>query len=100
MSYKIKSNEVSRVEPRQFRQGGKFHHKVRIYLEATDGASLSSINLVQYELHPTFREPIRVANDIRTHFEIQIWTYGYFGINATLVMKDGSTQTTQGFVKW
>lgn len=100
MSYKIKSNEVSGVEPRQFRKGGKLHHKVRIYLEATDGDSLSSIRSVQYELHPTFRDPMRVAHDVRTHFEFKIWTYGYFGIGATLIMKDGSTQTTHGFVKW
>lgn len=100
MPYKIKSNEVGGVEPKRFRKGGKLHHYVRIYLEATDGDFLNSIKLVQYELHPTFREPIRVAHDSRTQFEIKIWTYGYFGIDATIVMENGSTQNIQGFVKW
>lgn len=100
MPYRIKSQEVSGVEPKVFRKGGRRHHKVRIHLEATGDDSLDRIRSVQYELHPTFRERMRVANDVINQFEIMIWTYGYFRIQATLLMKDGTTQVIHGFVKW
>ncbi len=100
MKYKIKSNEVSEVDPKRFRKGGKLHHRVRIYLEAIGDDTLDRIRSVQYELHPTFRERTRFADDIINQFEIRIWTYGYFSIRATLFENDGTTKEIKGFVKW
>jgi transcription initiation factor IIF auxiliary subunit len=100
MSYEIKGTKVSGVEPRQFRPGGKLHYKVRIYLEPTDNDSLSDIRSVQYKLHPTFREQFRVSDDSRNNFEIQIWTWGYFMIEATIIMTNGSTELVENYVDW
>lgn len=100
MSYEIKGTKVSGVEPRQFRQGGKLHYKVRIYLEPTDEDSLNTVRSVQYKLHPTFREQYRVSDDFRNKFEIKIWTWGYFEIEATIIMTDGSTEIVGNYVKW
>jgi hypothetical protein len=98
--YLINSKEVSGVEPKVFRKGGKCHHRVRINIIAKDGDSLDRIRSVQYELHPSFRQRILIATDVIYEFEIKIWTYGYFRIQATLLMKDGSSQIISGFVKW
>jgi len=100
MPFKIRSNEISGVDPIRFRAGGKLHHRVRIYLEATENDSLEDIRSVQYELHPTFRERIRFSDDAVNQFELRIWTYGYFTIQATLIKDDGSTEAIKGFVKW
>ncbi|UCC53633.1 MAG: hypothetical protein JSV68_06590 [Anaerolineaceae bacterium] len=100
MPYQIKSTKVSGVEPRIFRRGGKSHYKVRIYLEPTDEDSLSSIKSVQYKLHSSFREPFRVSDDFRNKFEIKIWTWGYFEIEATLIMTNGTTELVEGYVRW
>ena len=100
MPYKIRSTEISGAEPKQFRAGGKLHHRVRIYLEATEDDALEDIRSVQYELHPTFRERIQFSDDALNQFELRIWTYGYFTIRATLVKNDGSTEDIKGFVKW
>jgi transcription initiation factor IIF auxiliary subunit len=100
--YLINSKEVSGVEPRVFREGGKWHHRVRINIITTDTDNdpLDGIRSVQYELHPSFRQRIWVATDIINKFEIKIWTYGYFRIQATLLMIDGASQIISGFVKW
>lgn len=100
MPFKIRSNEISGVEPKRFRAGGKLHHRVRIYLEATDDDSLEEIRSVQYELHPTFRERIRFSDDAVNQFELRIWTYGYFPMRATLLKNNGTTEDIKGFVEW
>lgn len=98
--YLINSKEVSGVEPKFFRKGGKYHHRVKINIIAKDDDSLDRIRSVQYELHPSFRQRIWIATDVINKFEIKIWTYGYFRIQATLLMTDGTSQIISGFVKW
>jgi transcription initiation factor IIF auxiliary subunit len=100
MALKIKSKEVQGSRPQRFREGGRLFHNVKIYLEADNENELKPINLVQYELHPTFRERIQVSDDKLNKFEIKIWTYGFFNIIAKLFKKDGNTEIVEGFVKW
>jgi hypothetical protein len=99
MDLKIRSERISGVEGKRFREGGKLFRNVRIFLEGSD-SDLDKIDSVQYELHPTFRERYQVSSNRRKNFELRIWTYGYFGIKAKLIMKDNSIQIVQGFVKW
>ena len=100
MPYQIKSERVSGVDYKIFREGGKRHYNVRIYLEATWGDSLDKVRSFTYELHPTFRQRIHVSEIVDNQFEIRIWTYGYFNTKATLRMRDDTLQEIQGFVKW
>jgi len=100
MPYQIKSERVSGVDPKTFREGGKRHYNVRIYIDATGGDSLERVRSVTYELHPTFRQRIQVSEIMDTQFEIRIWTYGYFNAKATLRMRDDTLQEIQGFIKW
>lgn len=99
MSIEIKSERISGVPGRRFREGGRLHRNVRIYLEAGDNV-LDKIRHVEYELHPTFRQRIRRSEDRRGNFEITIWTWGYFSIQARLFMKDNSVQLVDGYVEW
>ena len=91
---------VKGSEPKTFREGGRPHQNVRIYLEADESTDLEQIEMVRYELYPTFRERLRVSNDPTKQFEIRIWTYGYFQILAGLYMQDGARQEIKGMVKW
>lgn len=100
MEFKIKSELVKGVEGKRFREGGRLHRNVRIYLEADPPDALKDIDSVQYELHPTFRDRVRVSDDSTNQFEIKIWTYGYFKVRAKLIRKDGSPQYVDGFVRW
>ena len=98
--YKINSERVPGVEGRRFREGGKLHRYVRVYIKVKDRRDLDLIQSVQYELHPTFRQRYQVSVDRLNNFQILIWTYGFFNCQATLVMKDSPPKVIKGFVKW
>lgn len=97
--YEIKVDLVETVQPKQFSKNGKYHYYVRIYISAADSA-LDQIELVKYTLHPTFKDRVRVSASRQSNFDIRIWTYGYFGITATLFLKDGSNTDISGYVEW
>jgi hypothetical protein len=95
----IKSERIPGQTPKKFSDRGRWFYYVRIFVDATP-AELKTIELVKYTLHPTFKEPIRVSDSPSNHFEIRIWTYGYFDVVALLIMKDGTTRNLRGNVKW
>ncbi|MEN8178111.1 MAG: pYEATS domain-containing protein [Pseudomonadota bacterium] len=102
MSYYIRSVEEVSVTPKRFRPNGRLHHYVRIYIEPDihDKESFENIELVQYELHPTFKERIQMSSNKTSNFDIKIWTYGYFKIQAKIQFRDGKVEMVDGFVNW
>jgi transcription initiation factor IIF auxiliary subunit len=98
--FEIKSEAVAKVIPKVFKKGGRKHRYVRIYLETEDNNDYRNVEIVQYELHPTFKNRLRLSNKHNEKFEIKIWTYGYFNIKAKILYIDGSTEIISGFVKW
>ena len=96
----IKIQTIKKEEkPIRFRSEGKLHWKIGIRLEGKDD-DLDKISFVEYELHPTFKQRIRHSRDRDTNFEIEIRTYGYFKIKATLFFNDSTSIVVNGFVKW
>lgn len=100
MNISIESSIVPGSKPQRFREGGRLHRNVRIYLHSDDESELDKIVSVQYVLHPTFKNRYRNSDNRTRNFEIRIWTYGYFKIEAQLTLRDGSTETIYGFVRW
>jgi hypothetical protein len=99
MQYSVKSDLMSGVEPKKFTTDGQFHYYIRIFIEAAP-AALDQIEFVKYTLHPTFRDRNRVSTNRATNFDIKIWTYGYFDVQALIVTKDGQSIPISGFVQW
>lgn len=97
--YEIASDLVPEIPPKQFNEGGKHHYYVRIYLNGS-AAALDQVLFVRYTLHPTFRNRYRIGKNRSTNFDVKIWTYGYFDIQANIIMKNGSTQDLRGYVRW
>lgn len=100
MKYRIECELVRGARPKRFRKGGRQHRNVRIYLAADGSAEMDDVRWVRYELHPTFREPLRTSDSRSDDFEIRIWSYGYFKVQATVMLADGNTERASGFVKW
>lgn len=100
MAFRIRSERVEGVKPMRFREGGKLHYKVRIFIESDDLNDLRKVDSVQYKLHPTFTERYKVSDDITKYFEIIIWTYGFFEAEAKIIKKDGTIETIKGQVRW
>ncbi|HVF30647.1 MAG TPA: pYEATS domain-containing protein [Pyrinomonadaceae bacterium] len=97
--YRIASELIRTVVPKRFKEKGRLHFYVRIYLEASADA-LDRIELVKYTLHPTFVDRVRVSTARQGNFEIRIWTYGYFEITASIVIRDGFKTDVRGYVEW
>jgi|GEM_PF-1176791 len=65
-------------------EGKYFYVKNRIYLTGSD---LNKVKSVKYVLHPTFPNPVQVSDDTRNDFEIWIWTWGRFPVQAIITTK-------------
>ena len=69
-----------------------FFH-IRIYLQSSASGSdlltYSDIDKVTYELHPTFKQRLRVSRDNEKQFEVRVWSYGFFKVNARVFTKWG-----------
>lgn len=83
----------------KFRMGGKDHYQVRLRLKGPR-RELSKVALVEYKLHPVFRQRTRTSRDAWSKFGVNIWTYGYFKMDVNLHMKDGSTKRLEKYVKF
>ncbi|HFD12404.1 MAG TPA: hypothetical protein ENJ32_08050, partial [Crenotrichaceae bacterium] len=49
-----------------------------------------TLKKVEYELHPSFYNPLRAVENPKGGFPLDIWTWGEFDITVTFYYKDGS----------
>ncbi len=80
--------KAGRIRLRKFTKGGYDHYKIRIFLSGP----LEQIEYVEYELHPTFVNPVRVSKDRSGGFPIEIWTWGEFDIFVTVHFLEGRVE--------
>lgn len=98
--YRIKSERIPNVSPKPLREGGRLHYYVQVSLIADANTLLSQIRTVEYLLDPSFSPPIQRVENSRKGFSLRLWTYGFFDIQATLFMHDGSTTSVKGKVEF
>jgi|SRR5215472_12292459 len=55
-------------------------------------ADLDKVDYVEYTLHPTFPEPVRLINNRSSNFELKAEGWGTFPIHANVVFKDGTEE--------
>lgn len=84
---KLEKDTQNRIKYKVFRPDGPEHYNLRIWLEGPDN-ELNQIEKVEYELHPTFIEPLRTSSNRVEKFSISIWTWGMFDIKATIHYKN------------
>lgn len=60
-----------------------------VWLEG-DEAELNAVNFVEWILHPTFRNPVRIVSDRLSKFRLETAGWGVFPIVARVQMKDGT----------
>lgn len=79
-----------KVRFRKFNRDGAEHFNLAVYVTG----DLSQLEAVTYELHPTFRSPVRTVTNPAGGFRLEIWTWGEFDIDVTFHFKDGRTAST------
>lgn len=85
-----------RIRVRKFTRDGYDQFKIRL----TISGPLSEIDHVEYELHPTFRNPIRTSKDRSSGFPIEFWTWGEFEVFVTAHFVDGHDETVTYELKY
>lgn len=65
-----------------------------VWIEGPDDA-LDAINFVEYTLHPTFPNPVRLQKDRSTKFRLESAGWGAFTIYAAVHRKDGEVLKMQ-----
>ena len=78
-----------KVRFRILTRNGYDQYRIRLSISGP----LSEISHVEYELHPTFREPIRISKDRLAGFPIEFWTWGEFEILVTAHYTDGHEES-------
>jgi len=82
-----------------------YYFYVRIFLAETavgrGDFSLDEVSTVIYELDPSFGDSrFQKSSTRRNDFEILIWTYGWFIIKATVILKNGRAYDLRGKVEF
>lgn len=67
------------------------HWKWQVWLEGPP-KELDEVDRVEYELHSTFRDPVRTVKDRETNFKLSSSAWGEFNIHATVHLKDGQSR--------
>lgn len=72
--------------------------KWAVWIEGSD-ESLNLIDYVEWKLHPTFPNPIRIIRDRASKFRLDTAGWGVFQINARVQFKDGKQAKLQHYLK-
>jgi transcription initiation factor IIF auxiliary subunit len=64
--------------------------KWSVWLDGS-GEELDQLEFVEWQLHPSFPNPIRRVTDRRTKFRLDSGGWGVFKIHASIQRKDGTT---------
>lgn len=104
-AFVIKVERDRNVEARKFANSKYLNFYIRIYIDVENSSArniytLDDVSFVKYELHPSYKEPVRVASDRQNNFELKVWTYGFYPIKATVYLKYGGSVNVRGNVEF
>lgn len=88
MGYRLKNSVIrdpsGRIKFRRLKAGGHEHYHIGVWLEADSEREMDRVALVEYELHPSFKERTRTSTNRSNDFSITFWSWGTFVIRALL----------------
>lgn len=83
MNISVKSSLIKsidgKIKYKTFESDGREHYHLGLWIDGRE-EELNEIYKVEYELHPTFKKPIRSSNNRKNKFSITFWTWGTFDI--------------------
>lgn len=105
-AFVLRVERLMNIEPKHFGDGKYLNFYIRIFIDIEKSTyssniyQLQDVSFVQYELHPSYRQPIRISEDFEHNFELKVWTYGFYPIKATVYLKLGPPITLLGNVEF
>lgn len=88
--YKLKAILNTNYSAVKYRISGKPHYQIYLQLHSNDEANLDNVSFVEYKLHPTFKDRIKVSANRLNNFQIEIIAWGTFEVEVTVGLKDSS----------
>ncbi len=88
-------NYAYRIDERDAKTAGPPYYRWKVFLNEPP-EKVREVHSVEYRLHETFPDPIRVVRDASTGFALTSQGWGEFTIFITVTMKD-STVTRQSY---
>jgi transcription initiation factor IIF auxiliary subunit len=88
-----------RIKYKLFSRKGREHYHIGIWLDGEE-TELDQVEKIEYELHQTFKNPLRSSSNRDNKFSITIWTWGQFNIRATIYYKNGETEERQFYLDY
>ena len=88
--------KLGQIANRDIEREGRW--KWSVFLEG-DTSELNGVDKVVYQLHPTFKKPVRTVTNRKTRFRINSNGWGEFMIYANVVMKNGNDVTLQHWLR-
>jgi len=86
VSHEILKDSRGKIRYRKFKKGGYDHYYVRLFITGHD---VEEVLLAEYELHPTFSNPLRTTCNPNDGFSVYIWTWGEFEVGVNVHIKNG-----------
>ncbi len=105
-AFTIKVERDPTVKPEKFRTSKYLNFYVRIYIDVENSFSsrssfqLEDISFVKYELHSSYKEPVRTSSNRQNNFELKVWTYGFYPVKAIIYLRMGTSVTVTGNVQF
>jgi transcription initiation factor IIF auxiliary subunit len=80
------------------KQGKYNYYKWKVFMDES-ADTLAQVKRVEYRLHSTFRDPIRIVEDRISRFALQSEGWGEFYIFITVYLNDGKKENTKYYLK-
>jgi len=80
-------------------ENGNEYRRLSIWID-NDDEDLSDIVSVRYELHPTFKDPIREVTSPAGNFKLKTSAWGQFILRAVVTKRNRSTESIQRYINF
>lgn len=114
-AFRLRVERDPSVEPRKIGGSNYLSFYVRVSLDI-DPARINSarsssssapqyytwedVKLVKYELHPSYYDRTRIAESAANKFEVGVWTYGFYPMQAVVLLNFGQTIVVSGEMRF
>ena len=87
-TYRLVANRNSNFKPVRFRVQGRKHYQIFLSIASDEDPKLQNVQLVQYELHKSFKERLHISRNRSNNFQIEIKAWGTFVVKFFVHLND------------
>jgi transcription initiation factor IIF auxiliary subunit len=82
------------------KRGGYKWFEWSVFMNETDKEKLNKVKSVEYRLHDSFPNPIRMIDTRNNRFALKTFGYGEFMVFIKIYLKDGTERSASHYLKF